>query len=100
MKFSNFYVPGVGLLTPCSVLRDGFLYIMIVPGGGGGFLLSSRRAPGGWFWMKSIPALLYFAREMMLHAKSFFRPHFILIKIKFIKFREIKGNHCKFHQLW
>ena len=33
VKFSNFYVPGVGLLTPCSVPRGGFLYKIIVPGG-------------------------------------------------------------------
>ena len=33
VKFSNF-VPGVGLLTPCSVPRGGFLYTMIVPGEG------------------------------------------------------------------
>ena len=35
----NLYVPGVGLLTPCSVL-----YTMIVPGGG--FLLPSSCVPG------------------------------------------------------
>ena len=39
----------MGLLTPCSVPRGGFLYTMIVPGGG--FLLSSshvrRVCPGG-----------------------------------------------------
>ena len=35
---------GVGLLTPCSVTRGGFLYTMIVPGGG--FLLPSSRVPG------------------------------------------------------
>ena len=36
VKLSNFilYVPGVGLLTPCSVLRGAFLYTMIVPGEG------------------------------------------------------------------
>ena len=34
----------MGLLTPCSVPRGGFLYTMIVPGGG--FLLSSSRVPG------------------------------------------------------
>ena len=33
------------LLTPCSVLRGGFLYTMIVPGGG--FLLPSSHVPGG-----------------------------------------------------
>ena len=33
VKLSNFipYVPGVGLLTPCSVPRGVFLYTMIVP---------------------------------------------------------------------
>ena len=35
----------MGLLTPCSVLRGGFLYTMIVPGGG--FLLPSSRVGGG-----------------------------------------------------
>ena len=39
----------MGLLTPCSVPRGGFLYTMIVPGGG--FLLPSSRVlgicPGG-----------------------------------------------------
>ena len=35
----------MGLLTPFSVLRGGFLYTMIVPGGGG--LLPSSRVPGG-----------------------------------------------------
>ena len=34
----------MGLLTPCIVLRGGFLYRMIVPGGG--FLLPSSRVPG------------------------------------------------------
>ena len=36
VKLSNFipYVPGVGLLTPCSVLMGAFLYTMIVPGEG------------------------------------------------------------------
>ena len=43
VKFSNF-VPGVGLLTPFSVPRGGFLYTMIVPGGG--FLLPSSCVPG------------------------------------------------------
>ena len=46
----------MGLLTPCIVLRGGGgLYRMIVPGGG--FLLPSSRVPGGWLWMKLIPAL-------------------------------------------
>ena len=56
VKFSH--VPGVGLLTPCSVPRGGFLYTVIVPGGG--FLLHSSRVlggGGGWLWMKLIPAL-------------------------------------------
>ena len=36
VKLSNFmpYVRGVGLLTPCSVLRGAFLYTMIAPGEG------------------------------------------------------------------
>ena len=36
VKLSNFirYVPGVGLLTPCSVPMGAFLYTMIVPGEG------------------------------------------------------------------
>ena len=42
-------------MTPCSVPRGGFLYTMIVPGGG--FLLPLSRVPGGWLWMKLIPAL-------------------------------------------
>ena len=33
----------MGLLTPCSVPRGGFLYTIIVPGGG--FLLPSSRVP-------------------------------------------------------
>ena len=34
VKLSNFipYVPGVGLLTPCSVPMGALLYTMIVPG--------------------------------------------------------------------
>ena len=35
----------MGLLTPCSVPRGGFLYTMIVPGGG--FLFLSNGVPGG-----------------------------------------------------
>ena len=60
VKLSNFipYVPGVGLLTPSSVPMRAFLYTMIVPGGG--FLLPSSCVPGicpgGWLWMKLIPA--------------------------------------------
>ena len=59
VKLSNFilYVPGVGLLPPCSVPRGAFLYTMIVPGGG--FLLPSSCVPGsvpGGLWMKLIPA--------------------------------------------
>ena len=51
----------MGLLTPCFVPGEGFLYTIIVPGGG--FLLPSSRVPGvcpggGWFWMKLIPALV------------------------------------------
>ena len=46
----------MGLLTLCFVPRGGFLYTMIVPGGG--FLFPSSRVPGGWFWMKLIPALV------------------------------------------
>ena len=45
----------MGLLTPCSVPMLGLLYTMIVPGGG--FLLPSSCFPGGWLWMKLIPAL-------------------------------------------
>ena len=45
----------MGLLTPCSVPRGGFLYTMIVPGGG--FLLPSSCVPGEWFWNELIPAL-------------------------------------------
>ena len=44
VKFSTFMSSGVGLLTPGSVTRGGFLYTMIVPGGG--FLLPSSRVPG------------------------------------------------------
>ena len=64
VKLSNFifYVPGVGLLTPCSVPRGAFLYTMIVPGEGLFFLQveSWLSVPGGggvgWLWMKLIPA--------------------------------------------
>ena len=35
----------MGLLTPCSVLRGGFLCTVVVQGGG--FLLPSSRVPGG-----------------------------------------------------
>ena len=34
----------MGLLTPCLVPGEGFLYTIIVPGGG--FLLPSSRVPG------------------------------------------------------
>ena len=34
----------MGLLTPCFVPGEGFLYTIIVPGGG--FLLPSSRVPG------------------------------------------------------
>ena len=44
VKFFNFYVPRVGLLTPCFVPRGGFLYTRIVQGEGG-FLLPSSRIP-------------------------------------------------------
>ena len=50
------YVPGVGLLTPCSVPRGGFFVHNNFPGGG--ILLPSSRVPGGWLWMKLIPALI------------------------------------------
>ena len=58
----------MGLLTPCFVPGEGFLYTIIVPGGG--FLLPSSRVPGvcpgggGWFWMKLIPALVVLIDDM------------------------------------
>ena len=33
VNLSNF-IPGVGLMTPCSVARGGFLYTIVVPGEG------------------------------------------------------------------
>ena len=49
VDFCNFYVPGVGLLTPCFLSRGGVLYTMIVLGGR--FLPPSSRSrefvPGG-----------------------------------------------------
>ena len=63
VKLSNFmlYVPGVGLLTPCSVPRGAFLYTMIAPGEGfAPFKLCtrglSRGGGGGWLRMKLVPA--------------------------------------------
>ena len=50
----------MGLLTPCSVPKGGFLCTMIVPGGR--FLLHSS-ASGGGFWTKLIPALPYFEKR-------------------------------------
>ena len=69
----------MGLLTPCFVPGEGFLYTIIVPGGG--FLLPSSRVPGvcpggGWFWMKLIPAL--FAEVVFLVCLSMFvMSHFL-----------------------
>ena len=61
VKLSNFipYVPGVGLLTPCSVPRGAFLYTMIAPGRAfAPFKLCTRGLSwgGGWLRMKLIPA--------------------------------------------
>ena len=60
VKLSNFipYVPGVGLLTPCSVLMGAFLYTMIVPGEGFCSLQVVHQGfvPAGGLWMKLIPA--------------------------------------------
>ena len=50
----QFYVPEMGLLTPCSVPRGGFSYTMIAPRGE--FLLPSSRVWGGWLWMRLILA--------------------------------------------
>ena len=60
VKLSNFipYVPGVGLLTPCSVLMGAFLYTMIVPGEDFCSLqvVYQGFVPAGGLWMKLIPA--------------------------------------------
>ena len=61
VKLSNFipYVPGVGLLTPCSVLMAAFLYTMIVPGEGFCSLQVVYQGfvpAGAGLWMKLIPA--------------------------------------------
>ena len=49
----------MGLLTPCLVPREGFLYTLIVPGEGfcSFQVVSQGFVPGGWFWMKLIPAV-------------------------------------------
>ena len=55
----------MGLLTPCSVPRGGFLYKMIVPGGGS--LLPSGRVPGGGMVMDEIDTCIRAAKD---HGKS------------------------------
>ena len=61
VKLSNFipYVPGVGLLTPCSVPMGAFLYTMILPGEGFCYLQVVYQGfvlVGGGVWMKLILA--------------------------------------------
>ena len=61
VKLSNFmpHIPGVGLLTPCSVPRGAFLYTMIAPGEGFCSLQVVYQGfvpGGGWLRMKLIPA--------------------------------------------
>ena len=53
VKFSNFMSRGVGLLTPFSVPRGGFLYTMIVPGEG---FCSLQVVSRGGLWTKLISA--------------------------------------------
>ena len=54
MKFSNFMFQGWGF----DSLFCRFLYAMIVSGGGGGGGVAPfKSCPGGWFWMKLLPAL-------------------------------------------
>ena len=53
VKFSNFMSRGVGLLTPFSVPRGGFLCTMIVPGVGGGgkrIFAPFKSCPGDLSW--------------------------------------------------
>ena len=54
----------MGLLTPCFVPGEGFLYTIIVPGGG--FLLPSSRAlevcPGGGMVLDEIDTCIIFEK--------------------------------------
>ena len=84
----------MGLLTPCSVLRGGFLYIMIVPGGR--FLLPQAVSRGfvkggGWFWMKLIPAL-----QGMFYCVTKFSPcgSLVLVLDKYTLATIIHQTHC------
>ena len=60
----------MGFLTRSFVPRGGFLYTMIVPGEGFcSFEVVSRGfVPGGWFWMKLIPALPFV--DIVLRSKD------------------------------
>ena len=73
----------MGLLTPCFVPGEGFLYTIIVPGGG--FLLPSSRVPGvcpggGWFWMKLIPALFGNCNNFLLNTVEIFQGYFFIFQ--------------------
>ena len=65
VKFSNF-MSRVGLLTPCSVPRGGFLYTMIVPGGG--FLLPLSRVPGGMVMDETDTSIIW-RKEKLLYVQ-------------------------------
>ena len=62
----------MGLLTPCSVPRGGFLYTMTVQGGG--FLPPLSHVPGGrggrWFWMKFMAHRAVWGRSPIKRQKT------------------------------
>ena len=61
VKFSNL-CPGGGAFDSLFVPRGGVLYTMIVREGGRVFA-PFESCPGGWFWMKLIPALVSLSKS-------------------------------------
>ena len=62
VKFSNFMYKGVGLLTPCSVPREGFLYTMVVPGGR--VFAPFKSCPGGGMVSDEIDTLIKYRKDV------------------------------------
>ena len=87
----------MGLLTPCFVPGEGFLYTIIVPGGG--FLLPSSRVPGvcpggGWFWMKLIPAL-YMPSDSLYGSKYKYIPAGIDVASRYKVARPLRTKRAR-----